>query len=62
MKNKVMQILVNLFRNANQAMETGGQDDKVIAVRVHRNGNNQVRISVADNGMGIPAEALFRSS
>ena len=60
MKPKVMQILINLFRNATQAMDAGGRPDKVLAIRVSCNGNNRVKIAVFDNGIGISAENLKR--
>ena len=55
MKPKVMQILINLFRNATQAMDAGGGRDKVLAIRVSWNGDNRVKIAVSDNGIGISA-------
>jgi signal transduction histidine kinase len=58
-KHKVLQILVNLIRNAKQACEDSGRDDKQITLRV-ANGNGSVKISVADNGVGIPPENLNR--
>jgi signal transduction histidine kinase len=60
MRPKVMQILINLFRNANQAMDTAGRTDKVLTIRAGLNGNDRVRIAVSDNGVGIPAGNLDR--
>ena len=34
--------------------------DKQIIVSIHRNGNNCVKIAVADNGIGIAPELLTR--
>lgn len=58
-KHKVLQILVNLVRNAKYACDESGHEDKRLVVRV-TNGDDRVRVSVMDNGVGIPAENLTR--
>lgn len=58
-KHKVLQILVNLVRNAQQACEDSGREGKELTVRV-QSGEGRVRISVIDNGVGIPSENLTR--
>ena len=58
-KHKVLQILVNLVRNAKQACDETGRADKRITLRVAAAAGH-VRISVTDNGVGIPAENLNR--
>jgi PAS domain S-box-containing protein len=58
-KHKVLQILVNLIRNAKYACDDSGKTDKQISLRV-ANGNGRIKISVADNGIGIPPENLTR--
>ena len=58
-KHKVLQILVNLIRNAKYACDESNRHDKRLTVRV-TNGDDRVRIAVADNGMGIPPENLTR--
>jgi len=58
-KHKILQILVNLVRNAKYACQASGRTDKRLTVRV-ANGDGRVRISVMDNGVGIPAENLTR--
>jgi signal transduction histidine kinase len=58
-KHKVLQILVNLIRNANNACDESGREEKRLVVRVS-NGVERVRISIADNGVGIPPENLTR--
>jgi signal transduction histidine kinase len=58
-KHKVLQILVNLIRNAKQACDESGSDDKRLTMRV-TNGSGKVRISLTDNGAGISAENLPR--
>jgi len=58
-KHKVLQILVNLIRNAKYACDESGRRDKKLTVRL-TNGDGRVRISVIDNGVGIPSENLIR--
>jgi signal transduction histidine kinase len=58
-KHKVLQILVNLLSNAKYACSESGQPDKRVSVRV-TNGDDRVRISLADNGVGIPKDNLSR--
>ncbi len=58
-KHKVIQILINLLRNAKNACDESGRTDKQIAVRTTSN-NCCVRIAIIDNGIGIPAENLLR--
>jgi PAS domain S-box-containing protein len=58
-KHKILQILVNLLRNAKYACQESGRADKRLTVRV-ANGEGRVKISVIDNGVGIPAENLMR--
>ena len=58
-KHKVLQILINLLRNAKYACDDSGRTDKRVTVRAVRE-NGSVRITVADNGVGIPQENLTR--
>jgi signal transduction histidine kinase len=58
-KHKILQILVNLVRNAKYACDDSGRPDKRVTVRV-TNGDGWIKISVADNGVGIPPENLTR--
>ncbi len=58
-KHKVLQILVNLVRNAKYACDESGRTDKLLTLRIERAANG-VRISVIDNGVGIPAENMGR--
>ena len=58
-KHKLLQILVNLVRNAKQACDESGRTDKKLTLRVAAAAGH-VRISVTDNGVGIPAENLNR--
>ena len=58
-KHKVLQILVNLLRNAKYACDESGRSDKFITLRIESLAHG-VRISVIDNGVGIPAENMGR--
>ncbi|HWX18554.1 MAG TPA: PAS domain S-box protein [Candidatus Binatia bacterium] len=58
-KHKVLQILVNLVRNAKYACVESGRADKQVTVRV-TNGEGRLRIAVIDNGVGIPPENRTR--
>jgi signal transduction histidine kinase len=58
-KHKILQILVNLLRNAKYACDESGRADKRLTLRV-ANGEGRIRISVIDNGVGIPPENLTR--
>ena len=61
-KHKVLQILVNLIRNAKYACDEGRQGNKRIILRVGLNGGNRVKISVIDNGVGIPFLLAYREA
>jgi PAS domain S-box-containing protein len=58
-KHKILQILVNLLRNAKHACQDSERADKRITVRV-AHGEGRIRISVIDNGVGIPLDNLTR--
>jgi PAS domain S-box-containing protein len=58
-KHKVLQILVNLIRNAKYACEDGGRKEKQLIIRIKLL-ENVIRIMIVDNGVGIPAENLTR--
>jgi PAS domain S-box-containing protein len=58
-KHKIVQILVNLLRNAKYACDESGRGDKRMTLRVE-NGDGRIRISVCDNGIGIAPENLAR--
>jgi signal transduction histidine kinase len=55
---KVLQILVNLIRNAKQAVEQNENDNKVLTVRTRKHGDDKIQIEVADNGEGILQDNL----
>jgi len=58
-RHKVLQILINLLRNAKHACDDSGREDKKMTIKVAGE-KDRVRISIADNGVGIPAENLDR--
>jgi PAS domain S-box-containing protein len=64
-KHKVLQILVNLVRNAKYACDESGRSDKLLTLRIEgaptaAGEPAAVRICVIDNGVGIPAENISR--
>ena len=58
-KHKILQILVNLVRNAKYACDESMRIDKLMTLRVVRS-DDLVKISIIDNGIGIPSENLTR--
>ena len=59
-RHKVLQILVNLLKNAKDALQSVQRPDRRVRVRVHREGPRTIALSVADNGPGIAPENLRR--
>lgn len=60
-RHKTLQILVNLFRNAKQAMVGNDRQNKRLTVSVSQETpTGPVRIAVRDNGVGIAQENLSR--
>lgn len=59
-KHKVLQILVNLIRNAKYALDESKREDKLLTIRIGKNGGDHIKIQVMDNGVGIPPENLTR--
>ena len=58
-KHKVLQILVNLVRNAKYACDESGRSDKLITLRIEGTAP-ECASRVIDNGIGIPAENMRR--
>jgi C4-dicarboxylate-specific signal transduction histidine kinase len=58
-KHKVLQILVNLVRNAKHALTDSGRMDRRLVVSTSRR-DDRVAVSVTDNGVGIAPENLTR--
>ena len=58
-KHKVLEILINLIRNAKIACDESRRPDKQIHIQIARTGDS-VHITITDNGVGIPPENLNR--
>ncbi len=58
-KHKVLQILVNLIHNAKYACAESDRADRRVTVRAVRD-NGCFKLSVCDNGIGIPPENITR--
>jgi PAS domain S-box-containing protein len=58
-KHKVLQILINLVRNAKLACVDSSRTDRQITVRTTSD-DRGVKIAIIDNGIGIPTENLTR--
>ena len=59
-RHKVLQILINLIRNAKYALDDSGRTDKRMTISIEGCGEDKVQIKVADNGIGIAPENLTR--
>jgi len=59
-KHTILQILLNLLRNAEEAIDAHGKTEKLIRVSICRQGEDRVRIEVRDNGVGLAPENLTR--
>jgi len=59
-KHKLLQILVNLIKNAKCALDESGRTDKQMTLSIRPADGSRVGIAVADNGVGIVAENLER--
>ncbi len=59
-RQKALQILVNLLRNAKESVLASSQKEKQISVGLRLSGEGRVHISVTDNGCGIAPENLTR--
>ena len=59
-KHKVLQILINLIRNAKYALDECSVGEKRLTVTVAPAGPEQAMVRIEDNGIGIPPENLTR--
>lgn len=59
-RHKLLEILVNLLRNAKQAVVEQNGPLRQIHIRARRHSGDRVRIEVQDTGIGIPPENLTR--
>ena len=53
---QIEQVLLNLLRNAMDAMEAASTERRLIVIEARRKGNRAIEISVADSGPGVAAE------
>ena len=51
---QIQQVVMNLIRNAVEAISASGTEARTIRVEARRNGENDLRIAVIDSGPGIP--------
>jgi len=58
-RHKVLQIVINLLRNAKHAIEAHNGGTRRLVIRIGRTGD-LVSITVADTGVGIPSENLTK--
>lgn len=59
-RDKILQILNNLCRNAKYAVDESSETEKRIEIHIAAAPPDMVRIIVKDNGVGIPPENLTR--
>ncbi len=59
-RHKVLQILINLLRNAKHAMEGVDDSRKQMVITIARPSLDMISIVVRDNGIGIPANNLTK--
>jgi PAS domain S-box-containing protein len=59
-RHKVLQILINLLRNAKHAMEEHDDTVKRLVVLVKASAPDLVRITIVDSGIGIPADHMAK--
>ncbi|MCC6235241.1 MAG: PAS domain-containing sensor histidine kinase [Verrucomicrobiales bacterium] len=59
-RHRVLQILINLFRNAKYALDEGGATVKELRVRTAVGEQGQMQVSVIDNGIGVAPELIER--
>lgn len=53
----IEQVLLNLLRNAREAMSHLPQAERIVVVRTRRLDDNQIEVAVSDRGTGIPEDA-----
>jgi len=59
-RQKVMQILVNLIRNAKESMDEARRTEKQLILGVRVSTEDRIQMYVTDNGIGIPPENITR--
>jgi len=56
-RSKLIHVLINLFKNAKESMADNTAEEKIIIIKTWQN-ENQVYLSITDNGTGIKPENL----
>lgn len=59
-KHHVLQIVLNLLRNAEDAIDEAGKPEKLIRVGIRRHGDDRFHVEVSDSGVGVAPENLTR--
>jgi signal transduction histidine kinase len=59
-KQRLLQILVNLIKNAKDAIKQAGVHPGCVTLRIRRPSDTHVRLEVNDNGIGIPCDMLTK--
>ena len=59
-KHKVLQILINIIRNATLALNEGGAGEKKLTIAITETDSRKIVVRCTDTGVGIPAENLTR--
>jgi C4-dicarboxylate-specific signal transduction histidine kinase len=59
-RHKLLQILINIIRNAKHALEEGKPHDRVLTLELFMSGTERVSLRITDNGIGIAQENLNR--
>ncbi|HXM74252.1 MAG TPA: ATP-binding protein, partial [Chthoniobacterales bacterium] len=59
-RHKVLQILINVIRNAKYALDDVERTDKKIVISISSPDEQNVQIVISDNGIGISPENLTR--
>ncbi len=59
-RHKVLQILINIIRNAKYAMDAQQPEHKQLVVRVELATSGRVKLSIRDNGIGIAPDHLVK--
>jgi signal transduction histidine kinase len=57
-KGQLQEVLINLIRNAIEAMDAGKGDRRVLQVRAERHGGDAVVVQVEDSGPGIDPDQM----
>jgi C4-dicarboxylate-specific signal transduction histidine kinase len=58
--NQLQQVIVNVILNACEAMSDNARDERRLLVQTERSELDTVKLSVSDNGRGIPPENIER--